>query len=189
MKPPAFVCDLDGTTCNLAHRLHLLQVKCEACDGTGHLATYNGKHHPIRLCKACGGKGHRRDMDAFHAAQGRDKPHAETLAVVQALAGAGYTPVFLTCRPIRYRAETLAWLKRHGFLDHCQNPWPAKEPELLMRKGRDKRADPAIKAEFYRRYIQPRFQVILWLEDRTSVVRMVRDELGLPCWQVRPGDF
>ena len=57
-----------------------------------------------------------------------------------------------------------------------------------MRKGGDKRIDSIVKKELYRKYIEPFYRVKLVLDDRNQVVDMWRD-LGLPCWQVAPGNF
>ncbi len=164
----AFVCDLDGTICNLEHRLHFLHQDCPKCGGR------------TPGCSNCGG----RDMDGFHDHQLLDTPHPEAVAVVQALMAAGHRVVFLTCRPNRYRGETVRWIKENILvgtgLQTC---------DLIMREDGDHRKDPVVKAEMYRGCIEPRLDVFLWIEDRTSVVDMVREELGIPCWQVRPGDF
>lgn len=60
---------------------------------------------------------------------------------------------------------------------------------LWMRKAGDSRQDTVVKREIYDTFIRDKYNVGLVLDDRTSVVDMWRDELGLKCFQVESGDF
>lgn len=60
---------------------------------------------------------------------------------------------------------------------------------LWMRKAGDSRPDTIVKREIYDTFIRDKYNVGLVLDDRTSVVDMWRDELGLKCFQVESGDF
>jgi predicted kinase len=60
---------------------------------------------------------------------------------------------------------------------------------LLMRKTGDHRADNIIKKEIYEQHIEPDYNILFVLDDRDRVVNMWRNELGIPCLQVAPGDF
>lgn len=125
--------------------------------------------------------GGRRDFEAFYKLQSKDPPIPATRTVVQALSEAGLFAIFLTARPGRFRTETGLWLARHGF---------TKGPHtLIMRPGNSLGSNAAFKREAYRDQIAPKFTVELWLEDQDSVVKMVREDLKLPCWQVQPGDY
>ena len=77
---------------------------------------------------------------------------------------------------------TLEWLRSHSF------EYGLGEPELYMREEGDNRKDSIVKKELYRKYIHPNYYVRLVLDDRNQVVDMWRS-LGLPCWQVAPGNF
>ena len=60
--------------------------------------------------------------------------------------------------------------------------------ELFMREADDNRKDSIIKEEIYNKVIKPRYNIKLVLDDRNQVVDMWRN-IGLPCFQVAPGDF
>ena len=58
---------------------------------------------------------------------------------------------------------------------------------LLMRAAGDNRKDTIVKRELYMNHIQGRYRVFCVLDDRPSVVRMWRAELGLTVFAVAPG--
>jgi hypothetical protein len=82
-------------------------------------------------------------------------------------------------REDRWRAETERWLARHGI----------GYDALFMRRAGDRRRDTVVKREIYEREIKDRYTVRVVFEDRDQVVRLWRDELELPCFQVAWGDF
>jgi hypothetical protein len=57
-----------------------------------------------------------------------------------------------------------------------------------MRRAGDRRKDWVVKSELYREHIEPRYDVLLVLDDRDQVVRAWRG-LGLTVFQVAEGDF
>lgn len=58
---------------------------------------------------------------------------------------------------------------------------------LYMRPTGDRRPDTIVKKELYMEHVFPsRFRVVSVFDDRPSVVRMWRAELGLSCFQVGP---
>lgn len=61
--------------------------------------------------------------------------------------------------------------------------------QLIMRKDGDQRKDSIIKKELYEEHIKGIYHVLFWLDDRDQIIEMVRDELGLPCFQVYYGAF
>lgn len=74
--------------------------------------------------------------------------------------------------------DTLEWIEQHvGVIG-----------PLYMRKTGDFRADTVVKKEIYQDKIEPFYDVIGILDDRSKVVKMWR-ELGLTCFQVADGDF
>lgn len=77
------------------------------------------------------------------------------------------------------REATAGWLKRHGL-------WYASG--LLMRRNRDGRPDEVVKRELFETHIKPLWGEFLVLDDRDKVVKMWREELNLPCFQVAYGD-
>jgi hypothetical protein len=91
-----------------------------------------------------------------------------------------YAIILVTGRPEECRSLTLDWLARFGIIapDDC----------LFMRANGDYRPDEIVKREIYERFIMPRLNVRLVVDDRDRVVKMWRS-LGLECWQVAEGDF
>ena len=81
-----------------------------------------------------------KDWDAFFAAAVDDPPLAEGLALAQASAE-DCDVVYVTGRPERCRADTLAWFRRHGL----------PEGELAMRAERDHRPARLAKPGLLRR--------------------------------------
>jgi hypothetical protein len=82
-------------------------------------------------------------------------------------------------REDRWRAETERWLERHGIIGD----------ELFMRRAGDRRKDTVVKREIYERHIAGRYTVRVVFDDRDQVVRLWRDDLDLPCFQVAWGNF
>lgn len=110
---------------------------------------------------------------------GEDLPNKAVIETVRALHAAGYLIVFLSGRDGVCQAETQVWLDQHaGF-----NDW-----ELYMRPQDDNRKDSVVKLELFNGYVRNRYNVHLVLDDRDQVVELWR-ALGIPCFQVAPGNF
>lgn len=98
------------------------------------------------------------------------------------LSHANYQLIFMSGRQDRSRDETVRWLKdKAGFQPGTY--------DLFMRCTGDNRPDDIVKEELYRYYVEPKYDVFLWLDDRDKVVKMVRSRLYLSCFQVEEGDF
>jgi hypothetical protein len=158
------VCDLDGTLCNIEHRLHHVQ----RVDDQTKL-----KRKP--------------DWDAFFAGVKHDtvnEPVAEILYqfITTELGSWQYKIVFCSGRPERCRADTREWLRTHleGWAD-----WD--DCDLYMRQDGDFRRDDIVKQEILDKHIK-RNCVLFCLDDRQSVVDMWRRN-GLTCLQVADGNF
>ena len=87
--------------------------------------------------------------------------------------------LLISGRDERWRPETERWLARHGIV----------YDGLFMRPRGDRRKDTVVKREIYEREIADQYVVRVVFEDRDQVVRLWRDDLGLPCFQVAWGDF
>lgn len=87
--------------------------------------------------------------------------------------------ILLSGRDDRWRPETERWLHAHGITHQA----------LYMRPTGDFRKDAVLKKEIYQRQIEGKYQVIVVFDDRDQVVKLWRDDLGLPCFQVAWGDF
>ena len=98
------------------------------------------------------------------------------------LSHAKYQLIFMSGRQDRSRVETVRWLKdKAGFQPGSY--------ELFMRCTGDNRPDDIVKEELYRYCILPKYDVWIWLDDRSKVVKMARERLGLTVFQVAAGDF
>ena len=107
-----------------------------------------------------------------------DLPNAPVVWTVMELMRAGLEVVVVTGRDAICRPESEAWLQRVlGF-----------GPKLLMRPVNDYRADYIVKEEIFLTSIKPYYDVRLVLDDRQQCVDLWR-RLGLPTFQVAPGDF
>lgn len=60
---------------------------------------------------------------------------------------------------------------------------------LLMRKNKDMRSDTIVKREIWDAEIAPFYNVLCAIDDRPSVCRLWRYDVGLPCFQVNDKEF
>ena len=87
--------------------------------------------------------------------------------------------IFMSGRMDKCRPQTEKWLRDNNV------PFD----KLFMRKTDDFRQDAVVKKELYDQHIKNKYYVEAWFDDRTQVIRMVREELGLLALQVYWGDF
>ena len=85
----------------------------------------------------------------------------------------------LTGRPEKYRAQTLEWLVRQGFL---------MPRAIHMRPEGDFRQDAVLKIEMYEQIYKDKETVLAVFEDRERCVKAWR-AAGVPCFQVCDGSF
>ncbi len=106
-----------------------------------------------------------------------DHPNPPVVWLVQRLQ---VDHVILVCsgREDKDRAPTERWLKRHEIAAHS----------VFMRPTGDFRKDAIIKREIYEAHIKDNYNVRFVLDDRQQVVDAWR-KMGLPCFQVAPGNF
>lgn len=81
-------------------------------------------------------------------------------------------------RPDTWRDMTEQWYRTN-------NIW---YDEFHMRPAGDSRPDTVIKQEMYDQHIRGKYNVLVHLDDRNSVVRAIR-KLGVKVLQAAPGDF
>lgn len=110
---------------------------------------------------------------------GEDLPNAPVVELVRSLASTGLGVVYLSGRDGVCRDATEAWIVEHVGVPGA----------LHMRAPGDNRMDAVVKRELFDAHIAGRFRVVAVLDDRKQVVDMWRNELGLACLQVAPGDF
>ncbi|CAM6006383.1 unnamed protein product, partial [Sphagnum balticum] len=109
----------------------------------------------------------------------KDLPNTPVVNTVKLYHDAGYKIVFCSGREQKYEPETRRFIEKH---------LPGVVYELNMRKTDDFRKDAIIKEEIYQNEIEGKYNVLVVLDDRTSVVDFWRSK-GLTCWQVAPGNF
>jgi hypothetical protein len=108
-----------------------------------------------------------------------DEGNSPVVAVARALNLSGVKIVYVSGRPEGIRLATEQWIREHvGVVG-----------PLFMRPDHDNRSDVEIKREIYLHKIYPNFEVLGVFDDRSSVVKLWRDELGLMCFQVADGNF
>lgn len=88
--------------------------------------------------------------------------------------------VFMSGRSADYREPTIRFLEKH---------LPGMEYKLFMRASGDQRKDSTIKKELYDTHIKDKYFVDFVLDDRDQVVKLWRQNLNLPCFQVDYGNF
>lgn len=109
-----------------------------------------------------------------------DMPNAPTMMVVKAMVETfGCTFIAVSGREDKAYKNTFDALVEYEI----------KPDYLFMRKTGDSRRDSIIKEEIYREFIEPYFNVIFVLDDRTQVIKETWRSLGLQCFQVAEGDF
>lgn len=109
-----------------------------------------------------------------------DQPNPPVVTTISALAAVGHRVVFMSGRTDACRASTEEWLAKH---------LPEVDYDALyMRAAGDTRRDAAVKAELFDEHVRDEYDVRIVLDDRDQVVRLWR-AMGLPCFQVAPGNF
>ena len=127
----------------------------------------------------------RGDRSPFDWSRVGDDTANKPVITVARLLAAKSGLIFMSGRMDQCRGETRLWL--HTYL--CEPSLCTCKMPLLMRKDGDMRPDQIVKRELYERHVQGLYEVEGVIDDRAKVVRMWREELGLTCFQVAPGDF
>jgi predicted kinase len=153
MTPKTIIFDLDGTLADLDHRLHFIK---------------NGN----------------KDWPSFYKAIPQDEPIQPVIDMVRHFLfdhRNTYRIVFCSGRDVTYRAETVAWLKKHIY------PFEVWY-DLLMRPANDTRPDDVVKQEMLDTLRREGHDIWFVVDDRQRVVDMWRAN-GITCLQAAPGDF
>jgi HAD superfamily, subfamily IIIB (Acid phosphatase) len=145
-----YICDIDGTIADNKHREHFV----------------SNRKYP--------------QWDEFFEACDQDTPIEHMRALLADLDACsligGIGIIYVTGRPERVRAKTVAWLDKHDF--------PAGV-SMLMRADGDHRPDHVIKKELLKALRDSHVKLIMAFDDRQAVVDMWR-AMGVPCAQVAP---
>ena len=143
-----------------------------------HSMTTSNKKQPAILVDIDGTLALCGDRNPYdHASSIEDTVNPVTLEIARRFAET-HTVILLSSRLEQFRAVTELWMQFHHI-----PPWT-----LIMRQDGDSREDNVVKRELYLSKIEPMYDVLFVLDDRTRVVNMWRS-LGLTCLQVAEGDF
>jgi predicted kinase len=123
-------------------------------------------------------KGDRNPFDESRVHE--DRPNRPVIDAVHAAYLAGDSVIFLSGRTDKARAATIDWLNEHVGVPFV---------DLYMRKAGDSRKDSIVKRELFDTHVRGRFNISYVFDDLIAVVKMWREELGLTCLQVAPGNF
>lgn len=138
-------------------------------DGT--LANLNHRLHFVRDGK--------KDWGSFFRTVGEDSVYEDVKHIVELEFQAGMNIVLCSGRTEdQTRERTEKWLSRYEI------PYTS----LKMRPAGNYKRDDITKAMLYRYEIKPYYDIKYVLDDRDQVVKKWR-EIGLSCFQVRPGEF
>jgi predicted kinase len=118
-----------------------------------------------------------------------DRPRPSVIAAAVNYHKAGYKIIKLSGREDSCRPDTEKWLDRELIYGNDDGSIESVPYVLFMRPAGDKRQDRIIKGEIFDRYIRNFYNVEAAFDDRNQVVRLWRDEIKLPCFQVNDGDF
>ena len=123
-------------------------------------------------------EGPNKDWDAFYAACVDDSVADGVQDVWQAVftSPRQYVMWVVSGRSEVVRSETEDWLKAHKFTFH----------NLLMRPAGDYTPDEELKFEWMKPH---QHRIAFVFDDRDKVVKMWRERLSVPCFQVADGDF
>lgn len=108
---------------------------------------------------------------------GEDSPIDHVIQVAQVLS-MEYEIVFLSGRDGSCYDQTINWIIENVM----------ETDYLFMRAADDQRPDNIIKAELFDAHVRDRWDVQAVFDDRDQVVDAWR-LMGIPCYQVQPGDF
>lgn len=156
---PLYIFDIDGTLCNIEHRLHFI----------------NGpKDDPDRWKK-------------FYKACVDDVPNLPVIDVMQALASKGQEIWLFSGRSEDVRKETIQWL--HDNSHFWRGPLEDNPGLLSMRPSGDYTEDHLLKQSWLHNMLDvDRKRLVAVFDDRKRVVDMWRAN-GVPCFQVAAGEF
>ena len=156
------VFDLDGTLCDIKHRLHFVETRAGHCDS-------DVNSIDMRCTE---------DWDAFYAACPNDEPVWPLIVLAQTLHAAGFYIAVVSGRSAAVQEQTVEWLKTHNVPFH----------KLFMRPEGNNTPDHELKKAWFEAANLKPEDVFMVLEDRERVVKMWRD-LGLVCLQVKNGEY
>jgi predicted kinase len=175
-KPRVVWVDLDGTLCNVEHRKHLVSPpENSLAQSTERKINVSEQSYAVELNK--GSSKSCKDWAGFFKAMVNDTTNEPVMYLLKKM-NTDFVITYCSGRPNSFRKETQQWL-----LDN-----DAPKGLLFMRMENDRREDSTVKEILLDFEILTRYSVFLCLEDRSQVVKMLRNR-GLTTFQVAEGDF
>lgn len=163
-KPSAIICDLDGTLCNVDHRLHFVRHE----------------------------EGVKKDWKNFFANIPGDSVNGWCETILHSMARIGHQIVYCSGRPDDHRRNTVDWLYEKGLylINRTNNSSPSDRfpAPLYMRPRNDSRDDSIVKEIILDFEILTRFTPYFMIDDRKRVFEMWRRR-GFTCLACANGDF
>lgn len=180
--PRAICSDLDGTLCNVDHRLHHVRPPKNTLVGpTGEMIQILGQYEAVDLHKPL--PKFKKNWKAFMAGI-KDDAVNQWCAEILNIMSSQYKIVYCSGRSDNERKATVEWLQRHK-LDYFFDPLLEREEmaDLFMRNRQDSRSDDIAKEIILDFEILPRYNPMFIIDDRPSVCRMwrKRDLVVLQC--------
>lgn len=164
-KPKAIVCDLDGTLCNVDHRLHFVRRE----------------------------PGTKKDWKGFFDGLSGDSVNEWCKDILEELSQ-HVAVVYCSGRPDDRRRGTVEWLRDNGCYEFNSSFTVPEAPDnkdrfhLYMRPRNDSRQDNIVKEIILDFEILTRFTPYFMIDDRKQVVDMWRSR-GYTCLHCAEGEF
>lgn len=108
-----------------------------------------------------------------------DSPNPGVVRAIRGVRQLDQKVIIMSGRSEDSREQTQRWIE-----DHVGYGIP-----LYMRKSGDYRPDHVIKHELFQENIADKYHVLAVFEDRNQMIRLWRDRLKIPAYQVAYGDF
>jgi predicted kinase len=168
-KPSAIICDLDGTLCNVDHRLHTVRPPKEWAE---EIALAKSEKRPNV-------HGWKANWPAFFDGIPGDGVNQWCQDILFSMQEKGHKIVFCSGRPDNHKRATKDWLcNKTGYYN----------PILFMRPRGDSRDDSIVKEIILDFEILTRFTPYFMIDDRKRVFEMWRKR-GFTCLACANGDF
>ena len=162
-KPSAVICDLDGTLCNVDHRIHHVNPKVKP-------------------------EGFRKNWPAFFAGIPNDHVNEWCKELLMGMKEF-HQIVYCSGRDENQRKMTVEWLKANNLYEFWDSNFEKYDiVPLFMRHRNDSRQDWIAKEIILDFEILTRYKPLFFIDDREQVVNMWRKR-GYTCLQCAPGQF
>lgn len=187
--PKAIICDLDGTLAHIGDRSPYNAAKCDEVD-TPNVPVIE----TVRLFYQAGYKilfvSGREDKDRASTLRFIAKHLPEVCSDYFHAQVSMLTAAYQQFAPSEVTERKLLELELDELSQKLVKiPVGNSSADLFMRATADKRKDTVVKREIWGRHIAEKYNVLFVIDDRPSVCRCWRYEVGLPVFQVNDREF